>query len=158
MASEIADPTHGWHADDVARAPYRGPAKDVYGRLHHYVKGLLREFQERLKSMTVQFDICGSTVDALVRILKPGIYDRIEVGLFVLPVTISALTGFRQTISPMIIWLASVPRSSCSRRSYDPLPRTHMPLFSLTLLMQYRMRILTVVMQITHVNSLRKSW
>ncbi|SPJ78857.1 uncharacterized protein FTOL_07248 [Fusarium torulosum] len=73
-----ADPLDGWSAKDVESTP-NGPAKaDIYGKLFHYLRSVLRAFLGRIASLRVSFRLLQVDARLLPGHLTNGTFDRIE--------------------------------------------------------------------------------
>lgn len=85
--SDIADPLHGWHPQDVQDNPKGPTGNDVYGNLARHVHRTLCNFIQRLSSLPEtrfrlwQVDIRDK---GLTQLAQENYFDRIEVSLLIL--------------------------------------------------------------------------
>ncbi|GIK06628.1 hypothetical protein Aspvir_002278 [Aspergillus viridinutans] len=73
-----ADPLHGWSLDEVS-ATTTGPATaDIYGKLYFYIRGMLRSFLGRLRSLKLSFELFQLDAVSLPDHLENNSFSRIE--------------------------------------------------------------------------------
>ncbi|KAM0319007.1 hypothetical protein ACHAPQ_010503 [Fusarium lateritium] len=99
-----ADPLDGWSAKDVESTLY-GPAKaDIYGKLFHYLRSVLRAFLGRIAGLKVSFRLLQVDVRMLPGRLTDGTFDRIEAS----NITDSCYLGIDNTVLSLVPMLREV--------------------------------------------------
>jgi hypothetical protein len=94
-------------AKDVESTP-NGPAKaDIYGKLFHYLRSVLRAFLDRIASLKVSFRLLQVDVRLLPGHLTDGTFDRIEVRFCTLysSKTFYLIYYRPPTLPTLIIWV-----------------------------------------------------
>jgi hypothetical protein len=89
-----SDPLHGWSMKDI-EATSTGPAtSDIYGKLFHHLRSLLKGFLERMERSTMSFRLLQMDAIDLPNHLAKQRFDRIEV----IPIMVSTrfYTHFEQ--------------------------------------------------------------
>jgi hypothetical protein len=74
-----ADPLHGWLSKEVEDSPSGAASADIYGKLFHYVRAVLRGFLLRLSDLQVSFRLLKVDASDLPDHFKEASFDRIEV-------------------------------------------------------------------------------
>ncbi|KAM0286534.1 hypothetical protein ACHAO9_008162 [Fusarium lateritium] len=99
-----ADPLNGWSAKEVESTP-NGPAKaDIYGKLFHHLRSVLRAFLDSIAGLKVSFSLLQVDVRTLPGRLTDGTFDRIEAS----NITDSCYLGIDNTVLSLVPMLREV--------------------------------------------------
>jgi hypothetical protein len=74
-----ADPLHGWPLKEVEESSSGPAAADIYGKLFHHVRAVLRAFFLCLSGLQVSFRLFQVDASYLPDHLEAGSFSRIEV-------------------------------------------------------------------------------
>ncbi|RGP78863.1 set and mynd domain-containing 3 [Fusarium longipes] len=96
-----ADPLNGWSMKEVEGVPTGPATSDIYGKLFHYVRSLLKKFLERISISGVTFELCQVDASDLPDHLEERTFDRIEVS----NISDRGYLGIHQTVGIMSLLL-----------------------------------------------------